>query len=55
VGRYLVPLYRGEAADRGFLSTAVAVFRQNPRYLRKKSTVTAGSSDSVTFAVHLSA
>jgi hypothetical protein len=54
-GVYRVPVLGIEAAD--MLTTTPAVdFRKRPRYLRKNSTVTAGTGgDGVTYSVHLTA
>lgn len=58
VGLYVLPIFNVAAADRvSELTTSAAfAFRKRPRYLRSKSTVTAGTGgDSVTYSVHLSA
>ena len=53
-GVYRVKIWGVESTDRITTTDAVA-FRKAPRYLRKNSTVTAGSSDGVTYSIHLTA
>jgi hypothetical protein len=53
-GLYRVPIYGVESTDR-ITTTDAAAFRAAPRYLRKNSTVTAGSADGVTYSIHLTA
>jgi hypothetical protein len=55
-GVYRVPIHGIAAADQLTTTASFLAFQAAPRYLRKKSTVTAGTGgDGVTYSIHLSA